>query len=306
MGDFFRDIDWSRWAETTWTQGARVIVIVLVVYVAVRILKHLLEPAVRRAVVAQMPGQPSVEIDKRVETLSQVGDRLVSIIAVLAVLITVLPEFGINAGALLAGAGIAGLAIGFGAQSLVKDVIAGLFILLENQYAKGDVVNLAGVGGLVEDVNLRRTLLRDLDGTVHSIPNGQISVASNLTRTWSRVNTLVSVSYSEDLDKVFGIINRVGEELAADSEWSKDIIEAPKALGVEDFGESGVVIRILGDTQPIRQWDVMRELRKRLKIAFDEAGIEIPFPHRALVTMGAKAAGGLSLQMGAPDGNASA
>ncbi len=293
MRDFFTDIDWDRWSETIWTTGARVIIIVVALYVALRIIQHVLGPAIRATISAQMEGQPEVEIEKRVDTLSHVTYRTIWIIGLLVGLITVLPLFGFNVGALLAGAGIVGLAVGFGAQSLVKDVISGLFVLVENQYAKGDVVNIAGIGGLVEDVNLRRTILRDLDGTVHSIPNGEVSVASNLTRSWSRVNIMIGVSYGEDLDHVFAVINRVGEEMAKDTEWAKDIIEAPKALGVEGFGDSGVDIRILGDTQPIRQWDVMRELRRRLKKAFDAEGIEIPFPHRTLVTAGQKAADGL-------------
>jgi small-conductance mechanosensitive channel len=204
-------------------------------------------------------------------------------------LLTILPEFGVNIGALLAGAGLVGLAVGFGAQSLVKDVISGLFILVENQYGKGDVVNVAGVGGVVEDVNLRRTVVRDLDGAVHSIPNGEVAVSSNLTRQWSRVNMNVGVAYGEDLDRVMAVINRVGQELAQDPDFAPLIIGAPRALRVDDFGDSGIEIKILGETQPIRQWDVMGELRKRLKRAFDDEGIEIPFPHRVLVTRGAKA-----------------
>jgi small conductance mechanosensitive channel len=165
----------------------------------------------------------------------------------------------------------------------VKDILAGLFILMENQYGKGDVVNLAGIGGLVEDVNLRRTLLRDLDGTVHSIPNGEVRVASNLTRDWSRVNINVSVAYGSDIDRVFAVINRVGEELAADANFGPLIVEAPKALRVDAFEDSGVAVKILGVTKPIKQWDVMGELRKRLHRAFEEEGIEIPYPHRVLV-----------------------
>ena len=293
MRDYFADIDWSRWSETLWTSGARVIVIVAVIYIGMRIFQRVLEPAIRTAITAQMEDQPEVEVEKRIDTLTQVIYRTVWFVAVVAGLITILPEFGINASALLAGAGLIGLAVGFGAQSLVKDIIAGLFVLVENQYGKGDVVTVAGVGGLVEDVNLRRTLLRDLDGTLHSIPNGEISVASNRTRAWARVNIVIGVSYGDDLDHVFEVINRVGEEMANDPDWSKDIIAAPKALGVEGFGDSSVDIRILGDTQPIRQWDVMRELRRRLKNAFDAEGIEIPFPHRTIVTAGQKAADGL-------------
>ena len=292
MRDFFADIDWDRWSEEIWTSGLRVILVIAAIYVGLRVLQRFLGPAIRATVSAQMEGEPEVEVDKRVDTLSHVVYRTIWTVAVLIGLLTILPELGINISALLAGAGLIGLAIGFGAQSLVKDVISGLFVLIENQYGKGDVVNIAGIGGLVEDVNLRRTLLRDLDGTVHSIPNGEVAVSSNLTRAWSRVNIMISVSYADDLDHVFAVINRVGEDMANDPDWSKDIIAAPKALGVEGFGDSGIDIRVLGDTQPIRQWDVMRELRRRLKKAFDEEGIEIPFPHRTLVTAGQKAADG--------------
>src|SRR4030043_1754813 len=150
-----------------------------------------------------------------------------------------LSEVGINIAPVLAGVGIIGLAIGFGAQSLVKDIISGLFILIENQYRKGDVVKIADVSGLVEDINLRRTVLRDLDGIVHVVPNGEIRVASNLTKEWSRVNMNVSVSYGEDLDRVIAVINRGGRELAEDPEWAPSILTPPRALGGDNLGGSG-------------------------------------------------------------------
>ena len=300
MRDFITDINWDRWSELFWTHGLRIIIVIVAIYVGLRIFERMVGPVIRTAVSAQLEGQPQVEVDKRADTLSHVIYRTVWFVAMLIGLLTILPELGINISALLAGAGLIGLAVGFGAQSLVKDVISGLFILVENQYSKGDVVNIAGIGGLVDDVNLRRTLLRDLDGAVHTVPNGEIGVASNLTRSWSRVNLIVAVSYGDDLDHVFEVINRVGKELAEDPEWAKDIIEAPKALGVENFGDSGIDIRILGDTQPIRQWDVMRQLRLRLKKAFDAEGIEIPFPHRTLVTVGQKSADGIVVRQGGP------
>jgi small conductance mechanosensitive channel len=304
MRDFFTDINWDRWSELFWTHGLRIIIVIVAIYVGLRIFERMIGPVIRTAVSAQLEGQPQVEVDKRADTLSHVIYRTVWFVAILIGLLTILPELGINISALLAGAGLIGLAVGFGAQSLVKDVISGLFILVENQYSKGDVVNIAGIGGLVDDVNLRRTLLRDLDGAVHTVPNGEISVASNLTRSWSRVNLILSVSYGDDLDHVFEVINRVGKELAEDPEWAKDIIEAPKALGVENFGDSGIDIRILGDTQPIRQWDVMRQLRLRLKKAFDAEGIEIPFPHRTLVTVGQKSADGIVVRQQGGSGSA--
>ena len=201
-------------------------------------------------------------------------------------LFTILPELGVNVTPMLASVGIAGIALGFGAQSLVKDVLTGLFILVENQYSKGDVVTVAGISGQVEEVGLRRTVLRDLDGVVHHVPNSQIAVASNLTQEWSRVNLNVSVAYGEDLDRVFEVINRVGRELAADAEFGPLILKAPQVLRVEAFGESGIAIKVLGDTEPIRQWEVMGELRKRLIRAFLEEGVRVPFPPHVVATAG--------------------
>ena len=162
-------------------------------------------------------------------------------------------------------------------------MLGGLFILFENQYAAGDVVNIAGIGGSVESVNLRRTVLRDLDGILHTIPNGEVRVSSNLTRSFARVNLNVSVGYGEDLDRVRGVIDAVGRELADDAEWGQKILEAPKVLRVNAFEDSGVQLKILGTTRPMAQWEVTGELRRRLKQAFDREGIEIPFPHTVVV-----------------------
>jgi small-conductance mechanosensitive channel len=292
MQYFFADINWDRWSETIWTHGLRIILVLAAVYLVLRLLRRAVGGPVRAAVARQMEGQPEVEIEKRADTLTHVVYRTACVVAFAIAILTVLPEVGINIGPLLAGAGIVGLAVGLGAQSLVRDTINGLFILVENQYGKGDVVSIAGVGGLVEDVNLRRTVLRDLDGTVHSIPNGQVALSSNLTRGWSRVNMNVGVAYGEDLDQVMAVIDRVGQELAKDPDFGPLILTPPRALRVDAFGDSAIEIKILGETQPIRQWDVMGELRKRLKRAFDEEGIEIPFPHRTIVTHGAKATDG--------------
>jgi small conductance mechanosensitive channel len=289
MRDFFADIDWARWLEEAWTTGARVLVILLVLYVALRLVKRFLEPTLRNAVTAQMEGQPQIEIDKRVETLSSVVYRTAQVLAVVIALLTVLPEFGINTGALIAGAGIVGLAVGFGAQTLVKDVIGGTFVIVENQFGKGDIVDLNGIVGEVVDVNLRRTVLRDLDGTVHSIPHSVPQTTSNLTRSFSRINMNVGVSYSEDLDHVYEVIRRTGRELTQDPEWKDKVISPPEVLGLDVFGESSLEIRIVGDTAPMQQWAVAREFRKRLKEAFDREGIEIPYPHRTLVSIGSKA-----------------
>ncbi len=234
---------------------------------------------IRTAVNRSKAEQTEEELNKRADTLSSVLTATVQVIVILVFAFMLLSELGINITPILTGVGVVGIAIGFGAQSLVKDIIAGLFIIMENQYRKGDVAKIADVAGLVEDVNLRRTLLRDLDGIVHVVPNGEIRVASNLTKEWSRVNLNISVSYDTDLNKAIAVINRVGEELAKDPQWAPFILKPPQALRVDNLGDSGIEIKILGDTKPIKQWDVMGELRLRLKKAFDEAGIEIPWPH---------------------------
>lgn len=194
----------------------------------------------------------------------------------------IISEFGLNIGPVLAAAGIIGLAFGFGGQYLIRDVISGLFIILENQYRVGDVVCLGEKCGLVEDINLRLTTIRDLDGTVHHIPNGEIKSASNLSKYFSRVNLNIGISYNSNLEKVIAVVNKVGNDLSEDPQWKDQIKKAPQFLRVDDFADSAVVIKILGETEPLKQWDVAGELRKRLKIAFDKEGIEIPFPQRVV------------------------
>jgi small-conductance mechanosensitive channel len=282
-------IDWDRVTDWLVTQGLRVALILVLAFVADLILRVMVPRVIRPAVTRQMKEKPEGEIEQRIHTLVVVLRGSGRFVIVVWALFTILPELGVDVTPILASVGIAGIALGFGAQSLVKDFISGLFILIENQYSKGDVVTVAGISGLVEEVSLRRTVLRDLDGIVHHVPNNQIAVASNFTQEWSRVNMNVSVAYGEDLDKVFEVINRVGNELAADGEFGPLILKAPQVLRVDAFEDSGIAIKILGDTEPIRQWDVMGEMRRRLKKAFDEEGIEIPFPHRVMVTRGAKA-----------------
>ena len=269
--------------------GVRIAAIVAVAVALDYALHRMIPRALRLTVERQMKGRDEEEIQQRVDTLASVFTAGGRVIIVLVTLLTLMPLAGISIGPLLAGVGILGLAVGFGAQSLVKDIISGLFILLDDQYSKGDVVTVGGISGLVEDVGIRRTVLRDLDGIVHYIPNGEIAVASNFTQEYSRVNLNVGVSYSEDLDHVMRVIDRVGEEMAADPKWGPSIISPPKSLRVDNLGDSGIEIKVVGDTKPIKQWEVMGELRKRLKKAFDEEGIEIPYPHRVIVTRGAKA-----------------
>jgi len=255
----------------------------------VRLFQRAVGPLVRVAIREHMKTEPEEEVAQRIDTLSHVLYSTVVIVVVVLVAIIVLTEVGLNVAPLIAGVGLVGLAIGFGAQSLVKDVINGLFILLDNQYSRGDVVTIAGMIGIVEDINLRRTVLRDLDGTVHFVPHSTVDVASNWTMEYSRVNLNVGVAYESDLDHVIAVINRVGQELSEDSDFAPKFRSAPQVLRVDNFGDSSIDIKIVADTVPLEQWALMGELRLRLKRAFDAEGIVIPYPQRTLHIDTAKA-----------------
>jgi len=259
--------------------GSSILIIVVVGIALWYALKKFLPPVLHRSMAQPKRGESRIGMKKREDTLRSVFMGLGKIVIVVIVAFMILSELNVPIGPILAGFGIAGIAVGFGAQYLIRDLIAGVFILLENQYRVGDVAKIADIAGLVEEVNLRKTVLRDLDGIVHHVPNGEIKVASNYTRHFSRVNLDISVAYGTDLDHAINVINRVGQELAADKDWSERIISAPQVLRVNKFGDSGIDIKILGDVKPIEQWGVMGELRLRLKKAFDEEGIEIPWPH---------------------------
>ncbi|MEA1958388.1 MAG: mechanosensitive ion channel family protein [Chloroflexota bacterium] len=270
-----------EWADVTgWlrTDGVRILIIILVTVVLVYGLKRLTQPLFELASRKQIQRKGD-EAQKRIKTLSRITVGVGAAIITIAAVFMILSAIGIDIMPMLAGFGIAGIAIGFGAQSLVKDLIAGFFIIAEGQYYVGDVVKTANISGVVEEINLRRTVLRDLDGIVHVIPNGEITVASNYTRDWSRTNLNISVAYDTDLDYAISIINRVCAEMAEEEYWSELIIKTPSVLRVDNLGDSGIDIKVLGDTKPIRQWEVTGELRKRIKRVFDEEGIEIPWPH---------------------------
>jgi len=240
-------------------------------------------PRVLRRVVAQTGYKESKEgLEKRTNTLLSIFKGLARVLIIIVVVIMILDEVGVPIAPVLAGFGIAGVAVGFGAQYLIRDLIAGIFIILENQYRVGDVVKVADISGVVEHVTLRKTVLRDLDGIVHHVPNGEIKTASNYTRHFSRVNLDISVAYDTDLDHAISVINRVGKELAEDGKWRKVIKSPPQVLRVNNLGDSGIDIKILGDVKPMEQWAVMGQLRLRLKKAFDAEGIEIPWPHTKL------------------------
>jgi small conductance mechanosensitive channel len=223
------------------------------------------------------------EARKRAHTLGNILRHALLIILSFVALLMILGELGIQLGPLLATAGVGALAIGFGAQSLVKDVISGFFIILENQYRIGDAIEVAGVSGLVESVSLRKTVLRDLKGAVHTIPNGEIKVVSNLSKEWSRAVLDLGISYQEDADRIFDLLNRIGKEMESEEPYKSAILEPLQVLGVEKFDESQMVIRMMVKTVPLKQWDVGRELRRRIKVRFDEKGIQLPYPHRVFL-----------------------
>ncbi len=220
------------------------------------------------------------EREKRAATIGKVVRNLIRVVVWGIAGLMVLRECGLDIAPILAGVGIAGLAVGFGAQSMVKDFLAGIFILLENQFRVGDVIETAGVSGVVERITLRATTLRDLKGNVHVVPNGAMAVVTNMTKGWSRTVLDVSVSYSEDVDEVTEVLAAVGADLKADPVFGGMIDGPLEVLGVESLGESAVVIRTMFTTKPLQQWTVGREFRRRIKAAFDERGITIPFPQR--------------------------
>ncbi len=222
------------------------------------------------------------EDSKHAHTLVSIVRRAGRVAIGVMVLLLVLTQLGIDIGPLLASAGVVGLAIGFGAQELVKDFFFGFFLLLEGHIRLGDVAIINGTGGLVEKMGMRTTVLRDLAGVVHVFRNGNINSLSNMTKEWSAMVFDIGVAYKEDTDAVSKVMKEVAEQLKKDSELGPKILEPIEIFGLDAFGDSAVVIKARLKTRPIAQWEVGREYRRRLKKAFDQRGIEIPFPHRTL------------------------
>ncbi len=262
-----------------------IVVIALVLIAAARRVVHgVVRTALdREATEGTAQELSAVEVKKRMDTLDTLLTAVIRAFIVIVALVMILGELGLNIGPAVAGLGIVGIAVGFGAQALVRDYLNGALILLENQFSKGDVVTIANVSGTVEDFSLRRTTLRDLDGVVHTVPNGQIMVASNLTRTWARINQDVTVAYGTDMEKATLVINAVGREMAADPAWRRRVMEAPHVERISALGEYGVTIKILGLVRASEQWAAGGELRRRLLAAFSANGIEIPRPQRVVL-----------------------
>ncbi|TDO02607.1 mechanosensitive ion channel family protein [Sunxiuqinia elliptica] len=226
--------------------------------------------------------EPNLEVEKRLNTLMGIVKKGVAIFIWTIFIMIFLKKINIDIAPLLAGAGIVGLAVGFGAQELVRDFITGFFILLENQIRTGDVAIINGTSGLVEKIELRTITLRDLSGTVHVFQNGKINTVSNMTKGWSAIVFDIGVAYKENLDRVMEIMSEVAEDLRQDQKFKSLILEPMEIFGLDSFGDSALVVKGRIKTKPIQQWVVGREYRKRLKEAFDKHKIEIPFPHRTI------------------------
>lgn len=222
------------------------------------------------------------DFEKRTDTIGLVFRYLIDILLIIIAVVITLKKLGIDIGPILATAGVVGVAVGFGAQRLVQDLISGFFILLEDQIRVGDIVEINGKSGTVESVNLRMTILRDVSGNVHFIRNAKIDMVTNMTKDFSRMVFDIGVSYREDVDEVIEVIKQVDEDLRSDEAFKNDILEPIDVMGLERFDDSAVIIRARYTTMPVMQWAVGREFRRRLKKKFDEVDIEIPFPHRTV------------------------
>ena len=274
---------WGEWRNWLVDHGVAILVIIasllLVRYLFHRVFATLLHRAASTA--ARSRAEDPEVVKRRADTLVSTLDWALAFFLIFIGSALILDQLGVQVSALIAGVGVVGIAVGLGAQTLIKDVINGIFILTEGQYAVGDVVSVGGVSGQVIDINPRRTVLRDLDGHVHTVPNSAITVATNMTQVFARINVNIAVAYEEDVDRVIDVVNDVCTELATDR--ASDFIEAPKVLRVDLLGENGVELKVVGDVKAFTQWELAGELRRRIKKRFDQEGIEIPYPHRTFV-----------------------
>lgn len=265
----------------------RVGLVLLIWWVITRLVRLALDRTEKRLLRDAAADRPLAPEDrKRVETLIRLLRQIVTVFLFVTLALVMLMQLGIAVGPILASAGVLGIAVGFGAQSLVRDVITGFFFVIENQIRVGDVATINGTGGLVEAMTLRTVVLRDLSGVVHVFPNGNVTTLSNATRGWSAYVFDIGIAYKEDPDAAIAVIRATTEGLREDPYFGPKIIEKPDIFGVDKLDDSAVVIRGRIKTHPIMQWEVGREFLKRVKRALDEARIEIPFPHRTLYIAG--------------------
>ena len=270
-------IEWTR-LEGPALSLARIVLIVVIAWVATRLLQKLVR-GIRVRIASHLGG---MEAARRAETVGRVIRYLVALVIGGVAFMLVLAELGISLAPILGAAGVVGLAIGFGAQSLVKDYFTGFFLLFEDQIRTGDVVNVAGIGGLVEDITLRHVRLRDYDGNVHFVPNSLITSVTNMSRSFAQAVMDIGVAYREDVDEVIGVMGEVGAAMREDPKFQPMILDDLEIAGVERLDDSAVVLRCRFKVAPLQQWNVRREYFRRIKAAFDARGIEIPYPHTTL------------------------
>jgi len=269
---FARALDWIL------SNGARIAIVIALAFVGLKVAGILSA----RLIALLRQDQKDIESQKRADTLGSVVRWGLRTVILVVATVMVLGQLGVQIGPIVAAAGVVGLAVGFGAQSLVQDVISGFFILLEDQVRVGDVVTLNDKGGLVERITLRMIILRDFAGNVHYVRNGKVDVVTNMTKEFSNYVFDVGVAYREDPDEVMKVIKDVGEELQQAPDYKDDILTPVEVVGLDKFADSAIVIKARIRTRPIKQWRVGREFNRRLKKRFDELGIEIPFPHLTL------------------------
>lgn len=268
-------------AEPVVLSGLRIVGALVGAFLLVRLLRRAVTRLQSKAADQTSP----IRSLQRAQTLAKVVSSAGIVVIWALVVFYALGELGYNLAPLLAGVGVIGLAVGFGAQNLVRDVVSGFFVLLEDQYGVGDIIDInQEVSGKVEQLTLRVTGLRGIDGTLHFVANGEVKIVSNRSKDWARAVVDVGVAYKEEPDHVRRVLEKVAVESKNDPVIGRKMYAVPEVLGVEMLGEYEVIWRMLADTKPGKQWDVARELRERVQVAFEEAGIEIPFPHRVMVT----------------------
>lgn len=270
----------------TWlpTRTFLLVILALGTYVVIRLSYFLIDRfTTALANNALLGAQDSyVRLQLRVITISGVTKGVATFSAVAIGTLFALSTLGVNLAPVLAGAGLIGVGLSLAAQSLIKDAINGFLIIMEDQYAIGDVIHVGDVGGMVENLNLRITQVRDGEGRLITIPNSEIKTVANLSSRWSRVDLIIPIAYDADADRAMKLIDAVGLEMDLDPQWQEQILERPQVLGIDNFGDRGLMIRVWIKTQPLKQWDVAREFRRRLKVAFDQADIDIPVPQQAI------------------------
>ena len=275
MGENFWQAIWG-WLLTSGLRIAFIFVVGLIASRWLRVLSARLEKLIAGAA-------PTEDEAQRARTLTRVSRSTALVTIAITAGLMIMRELGLDIAPLIAGASVIGVAVGLGAQSLISDVIGGFFILLEDQFAVGDSIQVGNIAGGVEKMTLRATFLRDLEGTLHVVPNGEMRIVSNRTKDWSRAVVDLGVAYEEDIGRVVAALGEIGHGFYKDEEFAPLILEEPTVTGVEALGDWAVTVRIMVKTKPGKQWEVARQLRRRIKESFEREGIEMPYPRQEVL-----------------------